>query len=160
MNAHDLGFLYGINQAALRRNTEGLTHEESVRPPEPAGNCLNWVLGHIVATRHAALRMLQLEGPWPPDTVDLYKRGSAPLTDAALALRWERLLEDFDHTQALLQDGLDRATDAALAAPGGRSPVGELDVGRYLAFLQFHEAYHIGQIGVLRRLAGREGAIR
>ena len=28
-----------------------------------------------------------------------------------------------------------------------------------LAFLQFHEAYHSGQLGLLRRIVGKPGAI-
>jgi len=29
-----------------------------------------------------------------------------------------------------------------------------------LAGLQFHEAYHAGQLGLLRRIAGKKGAIQ
>jgi len=38
--------------------------------------------------------------------------------------------------------------------------VGNKTVGNQLAFFQFHEAYHAGQVGLLRRLAGKEGALR
>ena len=31
--------------------------------------------------------------------------------------------------------------------------------GTRVAFLNFHEAYHAGQLGVLRRLAGKPGAL-
>jgi hypothetical protein len=33
-------------------------------------------------------------------------------------------------------------------------------LGDKLGFLQFHEAYHAGQIGLLRRLVGKEGKIQ
>jgi uncharacterized damage-inducible protein DinB len=46
-------------------------------------------------------------------------------------------------------------TEEHLAASAGKETVGD-----QLAFLQFHEAYHIGQAGLLRRLAGKDGAIR
>lgn len=32
--------------------------------------------------------------------------------------------------------------------------------GRQLEFLQFHEAYHVGQVGLLGRLLGKDDAIR
>jgi uncharacterized damage-inducible protein DinB len=160
MNASDLRYLYDLNRLLLQTNAAGLTHDESVRAPEPAGNCLNWVLGHIVATRHPILKLVRQEGWWPAETIDLYKRGSQPLSDGTPVRRWEALIEDYDRSQALLFEGLDRMTPEDLAAPGGKSPTGEVDVAGRLAFLQFHEAYHIGQIGLLRRLAGREGAIR
>ena len=50
MTASLLAKLYEINYGALFRNLAGITHEESFVRPAPAGNCLNWVLGHIVAT--------------------------------------------------------------------------------------------------------------
>jgi len=160
MNASDLHYLFDLNRVLLHTNTVGLTHDESVKAPEPAGNCLNWVLGHIVATRHAILKLVHRDGWWPAETIDLYKRGSEPLKASASVRRWETLLEDFDRSQQLLNEALDRITPEELTAPGGKSPTGEVDVAGRLAFLQFHEAYHIGQIGILRRLAGREGAIR
>ena len=33
-------------------------------------------------------------------------------------------------------------------------------VGSLLAGLLFHEAYHVGQTGVLRRLIGMDGALK
>lgn len=32
----------------LRLNVAGLTHEESLIQPRPGGNCLNWVMGHLL----------------------------------------------------------------------------------------------------------------
>ena len=159
MDARDLHYLFDLNRVVLHANAAGLTHNESLRAPEPAGNCLNWVLGHIVATRHAILKLVRQEGWWPAETVDLYKRGSVRLSADSPVRRWESLLEDFDRSQALLSDALDRMTPEDLSAPGGKAPTGDVDLAGRLAFLQFHEAYHIGQIGVLRRLAGKDGAI-
>ena len=33
------------------------------------------------------------------------------------------------------------------------------DLARSLAQLQWHECYHVGQLGLLRRIVGKEGAI-
>jgi hypothetical protein len=33
---------------AVRLNVEGLTQEDSLAQLTPAGNCLNWVVGHLV----------------------------------------------------------------------------------------------------------------
>jgi hypothetical protein len=57
-------------------------------------------------------------------------------------------------------EAITAASEHDLAQPGGRGPGGvELDVAHRTAFLQFHEAYHIGQLGLLRRIAGHERAI-
>ena len=47
--------MYEFSYMAINRNLDDLTHEDSVFIPEPAGNCINWVLGHIViGSRHDA----------------------------------------------------------------------------------------------------------
>jgi hypothetical protein len=38
-----------------------------------------------------------------------------------------------------------------------RSP--EIAILSQLAAVQFHQSYHAGQLGVLRRIAGKDGAI-
>ena len=37
-----------IANTVVKRNLEGLTHEESLVQPQPGGNCLNWIVGHLV----------------------------------------------------------------------------------------------------------------
>ena len=41
---------------ATKKNLEGMTHEESLLRPEKGGASINWILGHIVATRNRVLR--------------------------------------------------------------------------------------------------------
>jgi len=161
MNARDLTFLFDLNRIVFRENAAGLTHEESLRAPAGGGNCLNWVLGHVLATRHAILKTLGRDGWWPAETVDLYKRGSRTLAgDEPGLVRWETLVEEFQTSHARVAEAITAASEHDLAQPGGRGPGGvELDVAHRTAFLQFHEAYHIGQIGLLRRMAGHERAI-
>ncbi len=67
----------------------------------------------------------------------------------------EEILAAFDDSQDTILAALERTTEADLAASHAKETVGQR-----LAFLQFHEAYHIGQIGLLRRLLGKPGAIR
>ena len=155
MNAQALSKLYGYNHYALKANLEGMTHEESLRCPEPAGNCANWVLGHVLANRSVVLGLLD-EPPILPDAEAApYVRGSKPMRAGAGAIRLERLLADLDRSQERIAAGLARATTEAFDATSGQNNT----VGGSLAFLQFHEAYHAGQLG-LRRLCGREGAIQ
>jgi uncharacterized damage-inducible protein DinB len=161
MDAHDLVFLFDLNRVVLRENAAGLTHEESLRAPAGGGNCLNWVLGHVLATRHAILKVLKQDGWWPAETVDLYKRGSQTLEAGAPGVvRWEQLLEEFESSHGRIVRAIEGSSPHELAEPGGRGPGGvELDVAHRVAFLQFHEAYHVGQIGLLRRIAGHDRAI-
>ena len=161
ITADTLKMLYGMNKWALGVNTEGIGHEESLAAPPRGGNCANWVVGHIVATRNVVLSLVGAEAVLDKETAALYERGSAPMTDPTRARRFEELLADFERAQARLEAALDRASDQLLAAPvpEGAPKVGDGLVGSTLAMLQFHEAYHVGQTGLLRRLAGKPGAI-
>src|SRR5262249_44395986 len=74
-------FLHQIEtcHAIVKLNAGGLTHEESLVQPVPAGNCLNWVLGHLVATRSHLLRGLGDEPLWDDDDWRRYDRHGNPI---------------------------------------------------------------------------------
>lgn len=154
MDSQFLATLFGLNIQVLKVDLQGITHAESLFQPKPAGNCINWILGHMMATRDGALKLLGETPIWGPAETALYSRGSKPITEPGKALPLERLLADIDRSQDKLMNGLMRLSPKALAAP---DPQGTL--ADKLAMLHFHEAYHVGQLGLLRRLVGREGAI-
>ncbi len=56
---------------------------------------------------------------------------------------------------------LDGLTDAQLDEGGFTDPFGnQVTRGEFLNLLAVHQNYHAGQLGLSRRLAGLEGAIR
>lgn len=58
--------------------------------------------------------------------------------------------------------GLAGLTPDVVDSPAAGSPTGNPDetVRSLLTTVMFHQAYHAGQTAVLRRVAGKEGAIR
>jgi hypothetical protein len=156
--AHDLRTLQQFTTLVLERNLEGLSHEESLEQPASGGNCLNWVLGHILATRTHVHRLLGDEPVWSDAEAKRYERGSSPIVEAGPGvLPLPRLVDDLRTSSTRLRDALERVSDDDLAK---RSGEGAQPVGDQLIALHFHEAYHAGQIGLLRRLVGKAGAIR
>ena len=153
MNAEGLKMLFGYNHYAIGVNARDLTHQESLRGPEPGGNCANWVLGHIVHTRGAILGLLGEKPVWDPAESERYKRGSAPITDAE-AKPFPEILGALDRSQERILAGLERMKPEEMGSGGEGTLAGKL------ATLQFHEAYHAGQLGLLRRIAGKKGAIQ
>jgi uncharacterized damage-inducible protein DinB len=147
--------LFQINYHAIEVNLAGLTHEDSLRAPEPGGNCINWVLGHILSNRNRILALAGKEPRWSGEKEARFRRGSAPVHGPEDAEPLDAMRADLSHSQAELMAALEAMDDARLDAPAG-----DRTVGQSLAMLQFHEAYHAGQIGLLRRIAGKEGAIR
>ena len=79
---------------------------------------------------------------------------SEALDFPTLLSAWTEAVERFDAGLAgVTPDLLDRPAD---------SPTGDPDetVRTLLTTVMFHQAYHAGQTAVLRRIAGKEGAIR
>jgi uncharacterized damage-inducible protein DinB len=151
----------GATTYVLGVNTAGLSHEESLMAPSPAGNCLNWVLGHLIWVYDGVLPVLGKAPVMPQGALDQYARGGPPL-DPAGALRLEQLREAWDTAAARVDEGLAELAPGAterLAPFSPRNDPGET-VGSLLSTIMFHQAYHAGQLGLLRRLIGREGAIK
>jgi hypothetical protein len=154
--------LFEFTYQVFKRNTEGVPHDETLRLPHPGGNCINWVGGHIVATRDGLLQLLGQPPVWTDAERETYKRGAPKLVEAARAMSWERIVRSLDASQERLKAGLSALTaDRLASAPApDRNPFGNDSIGEMLAVFTFHESYHVGQLGILRRLSGREGAIR
>jgi uncharacterized damage-inducible protein DinB len=145
----------------VRLNLSGVTQVESLIQPRPAGNSLNWVLGHLLWVYEISLPMLGEEPVWAEGALQRYIRGTQPLRDSAEALDFGELVGAWEEAVRRFDVGLSRLTVAALDAPAASHPgadPGET-IRSLLTGLLFHQAYHTGQLGVLRRLVGREGAI-
>jgi uncharacterized damage-inducible protein DinB len=158
MNGPAIESLRQFNEFTIDRNLEGITEEESLRHPDAGGNCLNWVLGHIVATRHAALRLLGVGGVWSATEIDRYQRGSQPVNTVVEAKSWEELRAAEARTRQMLAEALKDVSRETLDTEVEDKTFGAT-IGANLLALQWHEGYHAGQLGVLRRVAGKAGAL-
>ena len=162
MTGSELVRLYEFSYSLLNRNLDGVTNEESLIIPHPAGNCINWVLGHVVTARNTVLTLAGGNGIVNDEAATHYRRGSA-------ALRPDDKVPDISMLRGWLADSQQRLIPALAALPDEklrlavpeplRRPPLTGTVGDALARLAAHESYHNGQIGLLRRLAGKPGAI-
>ena len=82
MNKDMIHGLFKTNHWVVTHQTEGLTHEDSLLQLPFRGNCLNWVLGHILVSREQVLGMLGIEGSWTEEEIGRYKYDSEPITSA------------------------------------------------------------------------------
>ena len=148
-----------ITQRSIKRNLEGVSHEESLRHPHPAGNSANWVLGHILASRSGMLKNLGEQPLLDDAAIQQYRRGSDGNVPDPLPL--DDLIAALDKSQPMMIAGLKRIPETALAAKSPfNSPAGaDASYADALAAMVFHESYHAGQLGLLRRVCGKKGAI-
>ncbi len=56
--AQPLAVQFTYTHWVFNKTLESVTHPESLTQPAPAGNCLNWVAGHIAGTRMSTLELL------------------------------------------------------------------------------------------------------
>jgi uncharacterized damage-inducible protein DinB len=146
----------------VRLSVAGVTHEESLIQPEPGGNCLNWVVGHLLWADHGALSLLEQPPVMEGTALQRYARRSEPIEDPAEAVELGQLMAAWDTAASRIDTGLAALTPEAMERPVANSPTNNPNetVRSALATMMFHQAYHAGQTGLLRRLVGKEGAVR
>ena len=139
----------------LRGLVDGLDDADLRFRPAGGGNCAWWIVGHIATCRLPLGRMVGAELA-PAGWEETFDMGS----DGDPAAGWPDLA-------ALLAVADERGEAIAAALPGAgellaataehiitKAPTtGAVNV----AFLLFHEDYHFGQLGFLRRLRGKPG---
>jgi uncharacterized damage-inducible protein DinB len=148
--------------SVLHRNLKDVTHKESLTSPATGGNCCNWVLGHLVNSNEQMLELLGRPVVLREEALRRYRRGSPELHTAGEALPLEKLVSAWDEQCACIDRGMESISQERFDAPAPFSPRNKPDetVGSLLTVIVFHQAYHAGQLGVLRRVMGKEGAIR
>jgi len=86
------------NYGTLLRQIDTLTHEDSRLQPPFRGNCLNWVMGHIVQSRDRMLRVVGEATVWTPEQVARYERNSPPvLAEGAMSCVWKKWWRIWEH---------------------------------------------------------------
>ena len=136
--------LFSSDERVFNVNLQGVTHEESLLEMHNC-NSINWIVGHLVYTRNNIMLTLGLPPIADEDMKPVYARGVVG-ADMTKAYNLDTLKKMYVDSQPLIMDGLLKITDEA--------------VMDQITFMGFHEAYHIGQIGILRKIIGKEGAIK
>ena len=140
--------VFQFNNRVLHMNLDDISHEESLAAPQGGGNSINWVVGHMLVSRDDIFELLGMPRLCSAELTENYKRGSSNISPGK-ATNIKELLRLFDETQKPLVDKISEMDFT-----------GKEDNLRNLTFFAFHEAYHCGQTGILRRAAGKEGAIK
>jgi uncharacterized damage-inducible protein DinB len=149
--------LFAFNADVLLKNLNGVEHAQTLVQPVAEGNCLGWVLAHMICARDMALASLGEPPVLDPRLAARFGRGSAPLTDPAEAIPLDDLRGAFHRSQQALDQALGRASDSSDVFATPHPTFGS--VGNMLELLVFHDCYHGGQAGLLRRIAGHANAI-
>src|ERR1700719_4871723 len=83
-------------QKVVTLNVDGLPQADSLTQPRPAGNCLNWVVGHLVCVYQHVLPMLEQRPVMKAGALERYDRCSPPIKDADEAMELSELMAAWD----------------------------------------------------------------
>ena len=123
---------------------------------DATGHDARWIVGHLAVTRDRCVGMMGL----PPRSAGWHQavmRGTRPegVFDSVFG---PELAASFHAAHQLMVGRWEALTASDIAAPLGRTlPDGADTIGGALRFLAWHEAYHCGQLGLIRRLVGKPG---
>ncbi len=125
---------------------------------DPVGHDPRWLLGHITSIRHRLVGLVGLP-PVAAGWEASFQRGTTP-KDIPGDFNPAEVYRAFQVAGGLLAGRWEALTAEDLAKPMGRTmPDGSTTIGDGLRFLAWHETYHLGQLGIFRRLAGKPGAV-
>lgn len=150
-----LAFIFKLNNGMVSRTLAGLTDEECWKQPGDGGNPILWLVGHMTISRAGLLK--QLGAGYDHGLGALFDRGAVRGDTSFYPDR--QVIEDAWHaTRSRMRDTFAGLTDEALSTvPAGRPLPGVTDMASLIAFIAFHESYHVGQMGYVRRLLGHSG---
>jgi hypothetical protein len=154
LSPQDFIRLFTIENNLIKTQTEGLTHTDTLIQPQPSGNCMNWVLGHVLESQITMLTVLGGNSPIDPAELVIYKRESEPITGdrpGVHQLEWLLIGIDAVHNALVARLADMPESDFVQEIQQGER---KFTVGWRFLFLHFHYTYHVGQLELLRQLAG------
>jgi uncharacterized damage-inducible protein DinB len=151
--AHQIALSAHLFDAALA----DLTDEEVGRRPSPDSNSMLWLAGHLTGSRCGLLNALggKREFPWD----ELFRRGSKG-SDPDRYPSIREVVTLWKDVSVEIAKRLEALTDDALKAPAPFGvPVPDKSLRGVVAFLAYHETYHIGQMAFVRKWLGKGGLV-
>jgi len=145
---------FAFNDGFLGQLTDGFEPSDWLHRNGEA-NHAQWLVGHLASTRRWALRELGVsadEEPWEKHFGQ--DCSSTPQSDDIAP---EMLLEAFVKNGEALREHIAAMSSEAADAEFRNFPDGSHTAGGAMHFLHFHESYHLGQIGLIRRAVGKAG---
>ena len=150
---------FNRNLRIIQMQTDGLTHADTLLQPPSRGNCMNWVLGHIMGNRDSILKILDEKPLLAEKEKEKYSRESDPITqEDPDVVPLERFLELLNKSQEMIEKAFEKMEPEDFEKEVG-SGERTTKLGKRLHFYYFHETYHCGQIEFLRQLAGTDDKV-
>jgi DinB superfamily len=151
--AHVLGLMEIVDNLYAKA-LHGLDPAELTRAPSENSNPMLWMAGHLAQSRVRLARLLGVERevPWP----SLFVRGSSPPGSTGYPAL-DEIRREWEAAGAALRSRLRSMTDNELYGDlQVKIPSTDGTLEGAIVFALFHEGYHVGQMGYVRRALGKD----
>ena len=145
--------MYAFASMALGPVVSDLSDEEAGRRSRNGeGNSITFLVGHLLSSRLGLLKRFgeTTENPF----AELFG-GDASAQDASAYPPIRELAASWREVAVRFQATLESLTEEQLSEPAEGYPVPDQTARGGLMFMAWHEAYHVGQIGMLRTELGK-----
>ena len=144
--------MFKTNTDIVRKALDEVPPESWFLKPGDESNHLMWVAGHLVVHRAAALKYLG--GDWDASWSSLFKRGEKLTVDEKYP-SIEEIRNAWEIVSKKLFASLSNPPAERLSQPAPQGPPSfDGRISGQVAFLAFHETYHVGQVSYLRKWLG------
>lgn len=131
---------------------DGVDDEAARRRISERSNSLAFIALHLVSARHLAARMVGAEARDPFAALLQDARGIDNVVEIPPL---NEIRDAWDQVSAALEARLHALTPEELAAPPAQPfPVDDPTLAGAICFLVTHDAYHVGQMALLRKFLG------
>jgi hypothetical protein len=117
-------------------------------------NTIGWILGHITHYRGEILRRMKKECE-VKENEKAFERGAPK--NKSIKVNLAETMNDFLTRGELIANTINELGDTILKEPCGMELPGGNDIETLLAFLSWHEIFHLGQIDLIKAAAGKGG---
>jgi hypothetical protein len=146
---------YDLHNTLFNNVIADINDEEANIRLAPGINNVNWLAGHLVWGQRglAKLSGVQRDIVW----IDLYdSQISQPPVPEIKTPSMEEIKEAWNRYSPAIREGLEKLSDEELNTPFEFPLPSFRTQEGFWAFINHHQAYTIGQIGILRRALGKE----
>jgi hypothetical protein len=147
--------MFKNNTGLVTKAIADVPADQWVRKPGDDSNHMLWVVGHLVWARGNVAKTLG--SPWSISWAKQFARGAAA-GEATLYPPVDEVRQAWTDVSGELATVSPKASAELLDQPHDK-PTFDGKVGGFIAFLAFHETYHVGQLGYLRKWLGHSALI-
>lgn len=146
-----------ITYDTMNKNLSQISDDEGRITIEPLDKSIQWIIGHLLAARQFMHSMIDLDPVLSEEESNQFKTGSNGTVASEMPSLSELTIR-FKKAQRLLFNYLKEIEPSTLEKELKDDFRGS-NIGEAMYFHAFHESYHIGQLGLMRRLLGKDGMV-